>query len=334
MNRRVVVAGNLSLDDTVTSTDVHPNAPGGDALYAALAVARWGDRPVLLTLVGDDYPAADLARITAAGVDTSSVRAVPGPTVHYRVTYAVGGDRTFEWLGPEERLLLTSPEERDYLAVRGAAWLHLAAMPIEAHEIGANAARAAGVNVSIDPHEEYIVGYEDRLRAIVAGAAFLPSELEARLLFPDLGHLDGMDFGFAAAERLDAWGPGIVAVKLGPLGSVVRHSGRSSHVPAPHSVRVVDPTGAGDAYCGGFVVGWLRTGDPIVAAACGSVTAAETIGTFGAFSDAPAPSTVERLRSLNAVISAVGDGLARSAAQSAVAAFQAGLRSPSAAAGR
>lgn len=328
MNRRVVVAGNLSLDDTVTPTDVHPNAPGGDALYASLAVARWGDRPMLLTLVGEDYPAAQLARIAAAGVDTTSVRAVPGPTVHYRVTYAADGGRTFEWLGPEERLLLTSPGERDYAALGGAAWLHLAAMPMAAHEVGVAAARRAGVNVSVDPHEEYVVGFEDRLRAIVAGAVFLPSELEARLLFPDLAHLVGVDFGFAAAERLDAWAPAVVAVKQGPLGSVVRVARRSSHVPAQPNLSVVDPTGAGDAYCGGFVVGWLRTGDPIVAAACGTVAAAETIGTFGAFSAAPLPSTEERLRTLDAVIAGVGDTPARVAAQQAVAAIHADLRSP------
>ena len=123
----------------------------------------------------------------------------------------------------------------------------------------------------------------------------MPSELEARLLLPDLAadHPgDPVAFAFAAAARLDEWHPAIVVIKLGELGSVVRVGGRSARIPALN-VRVVDATGAGDAFCGGFVVGWLTTGDARVAAACGTVSAADTIGAFGAFrDDRPGPDTL------------------------------------------
>jgi ribokinase len=301
MTHRIVVAGNLSLDDTVTSTASMPDAPGGDALYAALGVRAWGGAPVLLTLVGEDYPERHLQAMLASGIDATRVRSVEGPTVHYRVTYRDGGERTFEWLGSEERLLLTSPTEADYEALHDADWLHLAAMPIEAQEIGVAAGRAAGVPISLDPHEEYVLDVEDRLRRMVEGVVFLPSELEARLLFPELEMLDPVRFAFAAAERLDDWGAAGVAVKLGALGSVVRFRGESIHVPAT-ATPVVDPTGAGDAYCGGFVVGWLVTGHPVIAAACGTVAAAETIGAFGAFSEGPSPSTADRLDRLADIV--------------------------------
>jgi sugar/nucleoside kinase (ribokinase family) len=278
----VVVAGNLSLDDTVTPGGAFWAAPGGDALYASIAVRSWGLVPLLLTLVGDDYPEADLARIAAAEIDIEHVRRTDGPTVHYRVSYRSDVDRTFEWISSPERLLLTSPVASDYDALGGAAWLHVAAMPIEAQEVGVAAARAAGIPASLDPHEEYVVGFEERLAAMVGGVAFMPSELEARLLFPYLDAVEGVAFGFAAAERLEAWRPSLVAVKLGALGSVVRCEGRSVHVPAP-VVPMVDPTGAGDAYCGGFVAGWLATRSPEVAAGCGTIAAAETIRAFGAF---------------------------------------------------
>lgn len=286
MTGPVVVAGNLSIDDTVTPGGAFRAAPGGDALYASIAVRSWGLVPVLLTLVGDDYPASDLARIAAAEIDVTHVRRTVGPTVHYRVSYRSDVDRTFEWISSPERLLLTSPVASDYDALLGAAWLHIAAMPIEAQEVGVAAARAAGVPVSVDPHEEYVVGFEERLAAIVDGVAFMPSELEARLLFPDLAAVEGVAFGFAAAERLDSWRPSLVAVKLGAMGSVVRFDGRSVHVPAP-AVPMVDPTGAGDAYCGGFVAGWLATRSPEVAAGCGTIAAGETIGAFGAFPSGP-----------------------------------------------
>jgi ribokinase len=304
VSHRVVVAGNLSLDDTVTPTGSFPDAPGGDALYASIAVAQWGGTAEILTVVGDDYPPAYLDRMVAAGIDIKLVRETVGPTVHYRVTYAADGNRTFEWLGAEERLLLTSPIETDYAALTGADWLHLAAMPIEAHEVGIAAARAAGVPASLDPHEDYIVGFDDRLRALVDGAVFMPSELEVRLLFPDIDIVDPIGFGFAAAERLDTWEPAVVAVKLGDRGSVVRRDGHSVLVPALPT-RVVDPTGAGDAYCGGFVVGWLVTRHPVVAAACGTVAAAETIGMFGAFGDGPLPGPYQQLARVAQAVAAI-----------------------------
>jgi sugar/nucleoside kinase (ribokinase family) len=301
---RVVVAGNLSLDDTVTPDATFPDAPGGDALYASLAVRTWGGRPILLTLVGDDYPQPYLDRMRSTGIDTTHVRITEGPTVHYRVIYGVDGARTFQWVGAEERLLQTSPVGTDYSALADAEWLHVAAMPIEAQHAGIAAGRAAGVPISLDPHEEYVVGYEDQLRALADGVVFMPSELEARLLFPDIDVADPVDFAKAAAERLDAWGSSVVAIKLGRRGSVVRVDGRSTHVPAL-STNVVDPTGAGDAYCGGFVVGWLATGDAAAAAACGTVAGSETIGRFGAFSEDPSATEEQRLERIGHVLGSV-----------------------------
>ena len=291
---RVVVAGNLSLDDTVNPGGAVPLAPGGDALYASLGVAVWGLTPTLLTLVGDDYPGGHRARIEASGIDTSRIRGVTGPTVHYRVTNFEDGTREYRWISPESRLAATSPEAADYEALQGAAWLHLAAMPMACQEVGVRAARAAGVGYSLDPHEEYVRGFEGRLEAMVEGAVFMPSELEVRLLFPDLDELGPVDLAFAAAQRLEAWQPAFVAIKLGSLGSVVRWGGRNVHVPAPYA-KVVDSTGAGDAYCGGFVAGWLATADPRVGAVCGTIAAGEIIGRFGALSGGDGSSLDDRI---------------------------------------
>jgi sugar/nucleoside kinase (ribokinase family) len=304
---RVVVAGNLSLDDTVTPEASLREAPGGDALYASLGVLAWDGMPILLTLVGSDYPTAHLSRMRAAGIDISHVRKTEGPTVHYRVTYGPDGSRTFEWVGPEERLLLTSPGSEDYVDVRSADWLHVAAMPIQAQEVAVAAARAAGMPISLDPHEEFVVGFEDRLRALVEDVVFMPSELEARRLFPDLLVTDPIEFALDVAKRLDDWGPRMTAVKLGPLGSVVRADSTSVHVPAV-KVQVVDPTGAGDAYCGGFVVGWLVTGSAVLAAACGTISAAEMVGRFGAFTEEPPATSDRRLRLVQQLSSEVDEG--------------------------
>lgn len=301
MTARVVVAGNLSLDDTVNPSGTVPLAPGGDALYASLGVAAWGLVPTLLTLVGDDYPAEHFARLRSSGIDTTAIRGVAGPTVHYRVTNFEDGRREYRWISPSTRLAATSPGVDDYAALAGAAWLHLAAMPLECQEVGVRAARSAGVGYSLDPHEEYIRGYEPRLRAMIEGAVFVPSELEIRLLYPDLDGLPPLEMAEVASGRLEAWNPALIVVKLGALGSFIRWAGRTAHVPAP-GTPVVDTTGAGDAFCGGFVAGWLGTGDPRVGAACGTIAAGECIGRFGAFNTGEEPTLAERIRRAGALL--------------------------------
>ena len=183
------------------------------------------------------------------------------------------------------------------------AWLHIAAMPIAAQAVAVEAARRAGVPYSLDPHEEYVIGDERVVRALVRGAAFMPSELEVRLLFPDLVGLEPLACAQAAVERLDAWEPTFVAVKIGELGAYLRVDGRNVHVPAA-DVTVVDSTGAGDAFCGGFVAGWLATGSATVAAGCGAVSAAGVMGAFGAFRDGPGPTLDERIDAALAIAGA------------------------------
>jgi sugar/nucleoside kinase (ribokinase family) len=177
-------------------------------------------------------------------------------------------------------------------------------MPIEAQREGVEAARRAGVAVSIDPHEEEVVPGREILAAIVADSIFVPSELEVALLFPDLAEAHaGLELARAALPRLAEWRPRAVAIKLGAAGSLVWEADTpcdAVHVPAL-PVTVVDAIGAGDAYCGGFAAAWLATGSAVAAAACGSVAAARVIGQFGAFPPTwpePVESLLDDARSL------------------------------------
>lgn len=294
--RRIVVAGNLSLDDTDAPGGRMAAAPGGDALYAAIGARMWAADVRILTLVGDDYPPGYLQAMEGMGLGTELIRRVEGPTVAYRVNYGADGVRTFEFLTSPDRLSETSPDATDYDRIRDADWLHVAAMPIDAQVTAVASGRRAGIPISLDPHEEFVVGLEDRLAAMARDSALMPSELEARLLYPDLAALDIEPFAIQAVARMDAWHPCLVALKLGARGSLVRKGGKDEWVAAP-ATPVVDPTGAGDAYCGGFIAGWISTGSTKVAAICGTISAAEVIGQFGAFREGPWPepsSLVER----------------------------------------
>ena len=87
---------------------------------------------------------------------------------------------------------------------------------------------------------------------------------------------------FEAGRRLLAFGPRGIGVKMGARGMrfLLRDGERWHQIP-PYPAQVVDPTGAGDAFCGGFLVGLARTGDPLQACLYGAVSASFIIEEFG-----------------------------------------------------
>ena len=87
---------------------------------------------------------------------------------------------------------------------------------------------------------------------------------------------------FAAAQRLLALGPRGIGVKMGARGMRLLLQGGKNWTQIPaFSTQVVDPTGAGDAFCGGFLVGLSLSGSPVQAALYGAVSASFIIEDFG-----------------------------------------------------
>src|SRR3990172_5812945 len=141
--------------------------------------------------------------------------------------------------------------------------------------------RRAGVSVvTLDPSSRYMEpNFHRELPALVRGLdAFLPSQAEARSFFeprpPTLWEM---------AEGLAAMGCRFVVLKSGGEGQFAYDAvaGRRWHLPA-YPARVQDVTGAGDAFCGGFLVGLVETGDLVEACLRGSVSASLAIEGVGA----------------------------------------------------
>jgi ribokinase len=134
-----------------------------------------------------------------------------------------------------------------------------------------------GAVVTADPGCQLAVRSLDEIAPILARLhAFLPSEVELRAFVPGAGLADALG---AVADSCS----GAVAVKLGPEGALVwdRAAGAPVAVPAVR-VAALDPTGAGDSFCGGFLAGLVETGDPVQAARFGAVSASRIVTRFGA----------------------------------------------------
>jgi ribokinase len=126
-------------------------------------------------------------------------------------------------------------------------------------------------------------------------SAFLPSEAEIVRIWdpPDLGL-----WLRETASRLECH----MVAKLGERGSLAcdAESGVLIHTPA-HPVKVVDTTGAGDGYCGGFVAG-LASGRPLAeCAAMGAVSASYVVEACGAL-ETERPSAAARQARLQRVL--------------------------------
>ncbi len=302
-----VCCGGLRVDYVITAEGkVHLREMGGNALYAAAGARVWSDSVGILARIGENYPAGWLDALAQQGLDVRGVRVVPGrqdmrtfyayvdprtrldtePAVHFaRVGVPLPdelGDYVHSTPGQDD------PEQYEPLAVRPEDWraehdgaraLHLSPISIRTQGHLPARARESGVGqVTADPGERYMVPrLWMQIEALLEHLdVFMPSEQEVRSLFSEIDLWD-------AAAKLAQHGPPVVVVKVGDHGALVyeRDWGRRTHIPA-YPARVVDTTGAGDSFCGGFMVGLSETQDPVRAAQCGTVSASFTIEDYGA----------------------------------------------------
>lgn len=137
----------------------------------------------------------------------------------------------------------------------------------------AKAFKAKGVLVSLDPSmdlaDQSSASPTERLQELLGYVdIFLPSLKELRALFPNKSNRE------AILAMAGLGPPAVIGVKLGEHGSLIWDRNRDDFLQIPvYPSRVNDLTGAGDAYCGGFLVGMIESGDPFIAAGFGSVSA-------------------------------------------------------------
>ncbi len=312
MSPDYVTGGGLRIDTLIAHDgQAHVGLPGGNALYAAVGAALWGENVGVWARVGNNYPQAWLAQLAAQGLAHQGVVRLP-ETRDHRTFYAYLPDGSRDDANPAAHFARIGrplpPFLQDYihstpgqddptryepLALRVEDWpaayaqaraVHLSPLSICTHRDLPPFLRRAGVRqITVDPGERYMTpALAGTIRHFLPFVtAFLPSDQEIRSLFgPDRDQV-------AAARTLAAWGAPLVVIKRGAAGVLLyeREPERVTELAAfhpAHDPHVIDVTGAGDAFCGGFMVGLYRTGDPRQAARYGLVSASLVIEGYGA----------------------------------------------------
>jgi sugar/nucleoside kinase (ribokinase family) len=333
-----VFLGGLREDYCITHDGTAINrALGGNAIYAAAGARIWSESVAILGRVGSNFPQEWLESIARAGIGTEGIKRLETeqdmrtfyaylsqvdridthPALHYQ---RVGKPMPKELLGYESSTL--GQDARHHfaeIAVRPedvpdcylqAIGLHLAPADYLTHStvpyiFTSKSGGAKNTIITLDPSERYMMPeFRDELPRLLNGLdVFLPSEMEARSVLPHHSYS-----ALELAEHFAAMGPTIVVIKLGPAGQIMFDAENDERWILPaYPGRVCNVTGAGDAYCGGFLVGLGQTGSPVEAALYGSVSASLTIeGTGALFALEAAPGLAQaRLEALRSRIKQV-----------------------------
>lgn len=259
--------------------------------------------------VGEDYPQDWLEDYSRRGIDIRGVQILP-QAVDVRSFLAYTDRRTrytddpvahFARLGqPFPKALLGYQADSHNLDSRtkllpvslrqgdippdflDASAAHLCPLDYLTHNLLPAVFRQAEfTTVTLDPSPGYMnPTYWDDVASLITGlTAFLPSEEELRSLFQ--GRSEDL---WEMAEAIAAYGCEIVVIKGGESGQFLYDGANRSRWEIPaYASHIEDPTGAGDAFCGGFLAGYRQTYDPVQAALYGNISASLVVEGVGPF---------------------------------------------------
>jgi len=309
---KFIFVGKLQRDYFITAEEKPVlDVLGGNLPYAGVGFKLWEESPPpgLMARVGEDYPYVWLAEFERRGFDIQGVTILPD-AVDVRNFYVytdkatrVTGDPVphFARLGEpfpkallgyrdtsntlDSKTSMTPVSLRqgdipdDYLDATAA---HICPIDYLTHSLLPATFRQAGfTNVTLDPSPGYMnpTFFNDVPSIITGLTAFIPSEEELRSLFQ--GRADDL---WEMAEALTAYGCEFIVVKRGERGQLLYDSVSKSRWEIPaYPANLVNPTGVGDAFCGGFLAGYRKNYDPVEAALYGNISAAIVTEGYGTF---------------------------------------------------
>jgi sugar/nucleoside kinase (ribokinase family) len=272
---RYLTVGNLLVENIVMPDGRElRDRLGGDAIYAAAGARAFADDVLPVVRLGQGFPDALVGALEEAGY-ADALLPSEHPAVRLRVDWGVedGSRFTFE-PGSGTYLQATPlPEELpDHLA-DGLEAVHVAPIPFAQMAAWIEWARPRARVLTVDPHYQHVDA--DWARILPHVDAFLPSRDEAS------GILGGWPGAEAAVRALTNLGARTVCIKLGSAGAIGASETHVVRAPAATG-RVVDATGCGDAFCGGFLVGLTESADLPAALAYGSAAASFAAEDHGA----------------------------------------------------
>ena len=305
MKPAVVVVGSFNQDLTwrcaefpapgETIVGTFTTGPGGKGSNQAVAAARAGAATAFVGAFGDDAFGRDAQKfLRAEGIAVHAVRK-KFPTGNAAIFVdSRGQNQIVVALGANAALAPRDVPAALLRTARVVVCQHETNLPLNTAVL--RVARRAGATTVLNPapmradFDARVLAYTDVL---------IPNETECVALLRRPG-LDEAALRTLAPEALHTLCRTLdvptVIVTLGARGCLVSEPARFTFVPAHTALKVVDTTGAGDAFVGGFAAGLVRfAGDRLAAARFANTVAALSVTKFGTAPSMPTLRAIERL---------------------------------------
>jgi len=272
----LVIVGSLAFDTIETPWERRERIVGGSGTYCSLA-ASFFTHPKVVGAVGEDFPPSVLRLFKARGIDIEGLEVRPGKTFHWEGRYGYDPNQRetirtdINVYAAYRPILPLSYQEADivFLANIDPGLQEDILAQVQAPRL-----------VAMDTMNHWIRTQSKRIWGMLKRVDILFANDEEVRMLTEEGNL------VKAAKKVLSAGPRLVVTKKGEHGALVFGRKYIFGIPAHPCENVVDPTGAGDSFAGGFL-GYLdrvqQSGPTDIrrAAVYGSVLASFTIEDFG-----------------------------------------------------
>lgn len=277
----ISVVGHFSIDNIHLPSQISSyTILGGSVTYVSLVARRLEGTVSLFSKVGEDFPEAYLWWLRQEGIDTTGVtRLVQEKTTRFDLSYS----QDFSTRKLSLRAQGSPISKGDLPSAMRAKIIHLA--PIDG-EISCELAEGLKEHtelLSLDP-QGFLRSFD------AAGNVTISSSRDKNLLSlidiyksspEEITAFAGCSDIDSAVRAIHDWGVKTVVVTFGDSGSLLSADKTIYRIPAYSSSPVIDPTGAGDVFIGGFLTELNRQEDPLWCACVGSAAASLIIENVG-----------------------------------------------------
>jgi sugar/nucleoside kinase (ribokinase family) len=274
-----VAIGAIIIDDIVDPQGrSNMGTLGGGASHAVAGMRVWSEQAALVSVIGPDFPETAWQQLIRLA-DTAGIVTRRAPQPRAWQLFEVDGTRREVFRTDFASLrqnIITPAEYPPVFAPAKGVYMQTAT----AAEAEAWAVQLRSLNPEVvllwEPWE---ILYKPENLADFSRVAPLfdiisPQTAEVGWMLEETAPERQAALLFKAGVRC-------LALRMGASGSLVGTAAKQFHLPALQ-VPVVDETGAGNAYCGGVVVGYVESGgDPLVAGRYGAVSATFALAQVG-----------------------------------------------------
>ncbi len=277
----ILSVGHFSIDDIFLPQKSVPYIIlGGSAAYVSLAAQILGAKTSVISKVGLDFPEAYLWWLRQEGVDLSGViRVEEAKSTRFELRYSS------DFLSREMRLKFKAPPITvdDLPKSMEAKAVQIAPIAREISTEVVERLRGCADFLSLDP--QGLIRIFDENGKVNQGLLEDKRVLELINIYKsseaEIKAATGKDDLTSAIKAVHDFGVETVIVTSGAKGATLSVEGTAYTVPSYSNVKVVDPTGAGDVFIGGFLAEYVSGKDSLWCACVGSAAASIAVEAVG-----------------------------------------------------